>query len=98
MFVPWLSLPVVLVSYLALWERLPAAIAIHFTFSGRPVTFISRPGFLLFTVITLLIVLLVCTWRLSRQASDNPARGLVRYYFTIIAMVLIYFGILLYNL
>jgi hypothetical protein len=98
MFAPWLSLPVVLFSYLAAWWRLPAAIAIHFTFSGRPVTFISRTGFLLFTVLTLLLVLLVCTWRLSKQTSVNPARWLLRYYFTVIVMVLIYFGILIYNL
>lgn len=94
---PWLSLPIVLISQVALWDRLPPEIAVHFTAAGRPVTSMSRAGFLLFSIITLLAVLAVCTWQL-RQADERRSSGvLLRYYFTVMVMVLIYVGVLIYN-
>jgi hypothetical protein len=95
--IPWLSLPTVLISQIALWDRMPPEIAVHFTTSGRPVTLMGRAGFLLFSIITLLIVLVICTWKLRRAADRSSPRGLLRYYFTVIVMVLIYFGILIHN-
>lgn len=95
--IPWLSLPIVLISQAALWDRMPPAIAVHFTSSGRPVTLMSRAGFLLFSIITLLIVLVVCSWKL-RKADDGSSSGmLLRYYFTVIVMVFIYAGVLICN-
>ena len=95
--IPWLSLPLVLISQLALWDRMPREIAVHFTLSGRPVTLLSRVGFLLFSITTLLVVLAVCTWKL-RKADERSSSGiLLRYYFTVIFMVLIYFGVSVYN-
>ena len=95
--IPWLSLPAVLFSHLALWSNMPPAIAVHFTASGRPVTLLSRAGFLLFSITTLLVVLAVCTWRLRQGKDGASARGLLRYYFAVTVMVLIYFGVLIYN-
>ncbi|HLL75663.1 MAG TPA: hypothetical protein VK421_10405 [Pyrinomonadaceae bacterium] len=95
--IPWLSLPAVLVSHAALWGKMPPEIAVHFTPSGRPVTSVSRAGFLLFSVAALLAVLVVCTWKLRRPGGADSARLLLRYYFTVAAMVLIYFGVLIYN-
>jgi hypothetical protein len=95
--IPWLSLPAVLISQVALWERMPSEIAVQFTTSGQAVTLMSRAGFLLFSIITLLVVLVLCTWKL-RKADDRSYSGvLLRYYFTVIVMVLIYFGVLIYN-
>jgi uncharacterized membrane protein len=95
--IPWLSLPIMLASYLSLWSRLPSEIAVHFTSSGKPVTFMSREQSLLFDLITLLIVLSICSWKLWGR-DRHPERSLVRYYFAIVAMTIIFLGILLFNL
>lgn len=94
--IPWLSLPIILASYLLLWSRIPLEIAVHFTSSGKPVTLMSRGHALLFDLITLLIVLSICSRKL-RKHNDNPERILVRYYFGIGAMTIIFLGILLAN-
>jgi len=94
---PWLSVPIILASYLLLWSRIPAEIAVQFTASGQPVTFMSRAQALLFSLITLLLVLAICSWQLWRR-EHNPERILVRYYVAIVAMTIIYLGILLYNI
>jgi cellulose synthase/poly-beta-1,6-N-acetylglucosamine synthase-like glycosyltransferase len=95
--IPWLSLPAVLFSHLALWGRMPPDIAVHFTSSGGPVTLLSQAGFLLFSVGTLLAVLLACTWRLRNPAGRDATGTLLRYYFAVAVMVFIYFGVLIYN-
>jgi len=95
--VPWLSLPIILASYLLLWSRIPSEIAVHFTPSGNPVTFMSRGQSLLFDLITSLIVLSICSRKLWKH-NINPERILVRYYFAIAAMTIIFLGILLYNI
>src|SRR5215207_9590065 len=88
---PWLSLPAVLISHLALWGRMPADVAVHLTPAGRPVTLVGPAGFLLLSVALLLAVLLAFTWRLRGAKDGGAARLLLRYYFTVAAMVLIYF-------
>ena len=94
--IPWLALPIVLASYLLLWAKIPLEIGVHFTFSGDFVTSMSRAGYLLFCFITLLLVLSICSWKVSR--SNKPNRLLVRYYFAIIALTIIFLGILFYNI
>jgi hypothetical protein len=94
---PWLSLPAIALGFLALWHSMPAQIAVHFTSAGDPVTALSRQGFLLFSLATLLLVLTICTWRLVKTEARNSSRLLLRYYFTVIALVLIDTGILIYN-
>lgn len=95
--IPWLSLPAVLFSHLALWGSMPPRIAVHFTAAGRPVTLLSRAEFLLFSVATLFVVLAFCTWRLRGAGDGGRAGALLRYYFTVAVMVLIYIGVLAYN-
>ena len=95
--VPWLSLPIILASYLLLWSRIPSEIAVHFTSSGNPNTLMSREQSLLFDLVTLLIVLSVCSWKLWKRDS-KPERILVRYYFAIVTMTIIFLGVLLYNI
>ena len=95
--VPWLSLPIVLASYLLLWSRIPSEIAVHFTSSGNPVTLMSRERALLFDLIILLIVLSLGSWKLWKH-DNSPERILVRYYFAIGALSIIFLGILFYNI
>jgi uncharacterized membrane protein len=95
--IPWLSLPLMLASYVLLWNRMPSEIAVHFTSSGKPDTLMSREQSLLFDLITLLIVLSICSWKLWGR-DRHPERSLVGYYFAIVAMIIIFLGILLFNL
>jgi hypothetical protein len=95
--IPWLSLPAVLFSHLSLWGSMPPEIAVHFTASGRPVTLLSRAGFLLFSLAVLLVVLVTCTLKFRKAGDTDSSGGLLRYYFTVIVMLLIYFGVLIYN-
>ena len=94
--IPWLSLPITLASYFLLWSRIPPQIGVHFTSSGIPVTSVSRTQSLLFNLITLLLVLSVCSWRIW-TGNVIVKRILVRYYFTIVTLTVIFLGILLYN-
>jgi uncharacterized membrane protein len=95
--IPWLSLPIMLASYVLLWNRMPSEIAVHFASSGKPDTLMSREQSLLFDLITLLIVLSICSWKLWGRGR-HPERALVGYYFAIVAMTIIFLGILLFNL
>lgn len=96
-FIPWLSLPILIGSYLLLWNRLPPEIGVHFTFSGYAVTSVSRVQSLSFSLLTLLIVLSIFSWRMLTR-NDHSARVLVRYYFAIAALTIIFLAILLYNI
>ena len=95
--IPWLSVPIVLASYLLLWNRIPSQIAVHFTASGDPVTLMSRTQSLLFDLITLLLLLTIGS-RILLKRNINPERILVRYYFGIVAMTIIFLAVLLYNI
>jgi uncharacterized membrane protein len=95
--VPWLSLPIISASYLLLWRRIPSEIAVHFTSSGNSDTLMSREQSLLFDLIALLIVLSICSWKLWKR-DNNPVGILVRYYSAIVAMTIIFLGVLLYNI
>jgi hypothetical protein len=95
--IPWLSLPITLAGYFLLWNRMPPQIGVHFTFSGIPVTSVSRAQSLLFNLMTLLLVLSVCSWRIW-TGNVNLKRILVRYYFAIVTLTIIFLGILLYNI
>ena len=95
--IPWLSIPTVLASYALLWNRIPPEIAVQFTYSGSAVTSFTRQQSLWFSLISLLLVLSICTWRIWRR-SDNSKRIFVRYYFAIATMTIIFLGILFHNI
>jgi hypothetical protein len=56
----------------------------------------SRVASMLFSIAALLLVLSIYSWRLGRHGA-NPTRTLVRYYFTISLMTIIFLAILLFN-
>jgi hypothetical protein len=95
--IPWLSVPIILASYLLLWNRIPSEIAVHFSLSGDRVTLMSRTQSLLFDLITLLLLLTIGSLILLKR-NINPERILVRYYFAIVAMTIISLAVLLYNI
>jgi uncharacterized membrane protein len=95
--IPWLSLPITLASYLLLWTHLPSEIAVHFSFSGGPVTSMSRSQSLLFDLITLLLILTVGSLMPSKRKT-NRVRVLVGFYFGISAVTIISLSLLLYNI
>ena len=95
--IPWLSVPIVLASYLLLWNRIPSQIAVHFTASGDPVSLMSRTQSLLFDLITLLLVLTIGS-RILLKRTFNLERILMRYYLGIVAMTMIFLAVLLYNI
>jgi membrane-anchored protein YejM (alkaline phosphatase superfamily) len=96
--VPWLSVPVVLTGYLFFFNRLPSQLAVHFTSSGNTVTLMSRERFLLFALVTLLLVLSIGSWQLWRRKKRDNQRVLVRHYFATVVLTSIFLGILLSNI
>ena len=94
---PWLSLPVVFTGYLFFFKRLPSQLAVHFSSSGSPVTLMSRERFLLFALVTLLLVLSIGSWDLSKGKKSNKQRVLVRYYFATVVLTTIFLCILFFN-
>lgn len=96
-FIPWLSLPIIVGSYALLWDRLPREVGVHFTLSGDAVTSVTRVQSLSFSLLTLLIVLSIFSWRMLKR-NDHSARVLVRYYSAIAALTIIFLAILLYNI
>ncbi len=93
--IPWLSLPIILASYLLFWNRMPSELAVQFTSSGKPVTLMSRGQSLLFDLIISLIVLSICSWKL--WSRDQNPQAILGYYFAIAAMTIISLGIVIYN-
>ena len=79
-----------------LWNSIPTDLTVHFSPTGDPVTLMSRVASLLFSIAALLLVLSIYSWRLGRHEA-NPTRALVRYYFTVSLMTIIFFAILLAN-
>jgi hypothetical protein len=95
--VPWISLPIVLGAYVLLWNRLPSEVAIQFAALNARVSLMGRAQSLLFDLITLLLLLSVGSWILSKPKA-NYGRTLVRYYFAIVAMTVVFLAVLLKNI
>lgn len=65
---PWLTLPVVLLSYLIFWNSLPEKMGVHIGFTGQTNGWMSREASLLISFFGLLIMLLISTWQVKHQA------------------------------
>lgn len=97
---PWLSLPLLLGSYLLLWDKLPPRLAVHFNlFTGNADTRMTRSESLIFDALVLLLLLSCFSWRLLRTPfHDPPTRILISFYFVIAVLLVIFWMILGYNL
>lgn len=95
---PWISLPLLLITYLAWWNKLPPVLAVHFGTSGTPNSFMSREASLAFDVVILLILLVACSRRLLLQRRFPSIRSLALFYVVIAAVTTIFWLLLRYNL
>ncbi|WP_135365232.1 DUF1648 domain-containing protein [Halosimplex halophilum] len=72
----WLSLALVaatLVAGLALWGRLPAEMAVHFSASGEPDNFASKPVAVLSLPALMLATMLVMEWAGRVDPPEDPS-------------------------
>lgn len=97
-FLPWISLPVLVMTYLIWWNRLPPLLAVHFSGGGTPNTFMTRWASLGFDVLILLILLGGCSRRLWLQARYPSVRSLAFFYVVIAVVTIIFCSLLRYNL
>src|SRR5262245_16035795 len=100
-YLPWLSLPLVLISNLVLWNRLPAKLAVHFDLSGAPNGWMSKGRSLEFSLVALMLLLSYSTMRLIYKRSQNGetrAKDLLRHCLAIGAITVCMMGVLIYNI
>jgi uncharacterized membrane protein len=99
-YLPWLSLPLVLISYLILWNRLPAEMTVHFDLKGAPNGWMSKWASLASSLAALLIILLFSTAKLmykeKRDHGTHP-KDLLRHCLSVGAITIILMGVLIYN-
>ena len=96
---PWLSLPVVVVSFLVLWERVPERLAVHFDSSGAANGWMSRWQFLAFSVGVLVFLIANFSWKLLSGRDDgNVLLRMIYYYAGTIIVTGVLLAVLKYNL
>lgn len=98
-FLPWLSVPLMAALYFAVWDRLPARLAVHFNSSGAADGWMSRETMLAVSLGILLFVLAQYTWKLWREAGPNASRSVFVIYYAAIGIVTtVFLAILKFNL
>jgi uncharacterized membrane protein len=96
---PWAALPAVLLTFYALWERLPERLAVHFDASGEANGWMSRRQFFAFSAGVLLFLLASFTWRLRAGEGDgNFYVKMLAYYAGTIFLTGVLLFVLRYNL
>ncbi len=99
-YLPWLSLPLVMISYLILWNRLPAELTVHFDLKGAPNGWMSKGASLAFSLAALLIILLFSTVKLmykEKRDHGTQPKDLLRHCLAVVALTIILMGVLIYN-
>ena len=100
-YLPWLSLPLVLISNLILWNRLPANLAVHFNLGGAANGWMSREWNLAFSLGALFLILSFSTAPLLRERREGAvmrAKDLLRHCLSVVIISGIMIGVLIYNL
>lgn len=95
---PWISLPLLVITYLTWWNRLPPQLAVHFGPDWTPNTYMSREVSLGFDAFILLFLLSAGSGRLWRQRRYPSVRSLVFFYVVIAVVSIISWLLLRYNL
>lgn len=98
LLLPWLSLPLVAVVYLLLWNRLPERLVVHFDPAGRPNSMLTRGQSLVFDLAVLLVILVLTNLRLRRQSPTERNNNLILLLLAVSFITLIFLGFLGYNL
>ncbi|HKP71518.1 MAG TPA: DUF1648 domain-containing protein [Pyrinomonadaceae bacterium] len=68
--IPWTLLPLLVVGYVTVWDRLPARLAIHFDIAGEPNGWMGRGAFLIYATVFLLFELSVFTLVLTTKYRE----------------------------
>ena len=76
-FLPWLSLPLLAIVHLLLWDRIPERLAVQFDSSGAATNWMTRGQSLAFDLVVLLLILVTSTLKLRRRGQDEQLTGLV---------------------
>jgi hypothetical protein len=94
---PWLSLPLLLASYLLLWDKLPAALAVQFDTSGNPTNSMGKGTALAVETALLLFVLVKYSLRLWGGDRNKSGLEFVVYYVAVALMTAVFQLILRFN-
>lgn len=80
----WLALPILVLDFASVWQKLPDRVATHFDLAGQPNGWMSRQEALLVILGVSTAVLIIATWIASRvQEPDPTAWGLVALFYII---------------
>jgi nitric oxide reductase large subunit len=94
---PWLSPPLVAAVYLALWDRIPERLAVHFGTDGTPNGWMTRGESLAIDLALLLFILVTSTFRISRKAPAERGAGRALLLAAVAFVTLVFLGLLKYN-
>jgi hypothetical protein len=99
MYLPWLSVSLVLVTSLLLWSRLPSEMIGHWSLNGNPDTnFLLGRGSALLTGLTgQMVIHGLHTWKISNSGNASRAGILLRECFAIGVIALCWIGRAVYN-
>jgi hypothetical protein len=95
---PWLALPLLLGSYLLLWDKLPAVLAVQFDSNGNPTNTMRKGLALALECALLLFVLLKYSLRLWDGERHQSRLELVVDYIAVLLMSGVFQIILRFNL
>jgi hypothetical protein len=95
---PWASIPLLLLTYLLTWSRLPDRLVTQVDWLGNPTGSMTRGQSLIFELATLAIVLSSFTMKLRVEGTNRLKKRLVTYYIAVGLILVIFEGMMLYNL
>lgn len=67
----WLAVPVAALRLLMVWHQLPARLATHFDFAGRPNGWMSPNAFLIFTLLAVTSTAAIATFAMCRASQPD---------------------------
>lgn len=80
----WLALPILVLNFGAVWQKLPARMATHFDLAGQPNGWMPREEAVIVMLGISAAVLIIATWIASRvKEADATAWGLVALFYII---------------
>jgi hypothetical protein len=85
----WLSLPIIVLIFGSVWQRLPSRVATHFDLAGQPNGWMTREQAVLVLLGIAIAVLMTATWIASRvQEVDAIAWGIVALFYIILGTLI----------
>src|SRR5690242_17938604 len=80
----WLALPILVLNFGSVWQKLPSRIATHFDLAGQPNGWMPREEAVIVILSISAAVLIIATWIASRvKDPDATAWGLVAVFYII---------------